>query len=95
MFVLTSLPAPGFAQNFALIIDGLRRAIAARMAKNPAARPVLRLLRAWLSRMAQKFAALAARAQAGKLRLPRLRRRNPGPPHPASDSPHCPENLPG
>jgi hypothetical protein len=67
-------PAPlGLAKTFGLIIDGLRRAAAARMAADPSVRPPLLLVHAWLGRLVQRFAALVARAEAGTLRPPRRR----------------------
>jgi hypothetical protein len=82
--LLVSAP-PALAQTFALIIGGLCRAAAARMAADQSVRPLLLLIHPWLGRLARKFAILAARVQAGALPPPRRRSarprcRPPGPP---------------
>jgi hypothetical protein len=71
--VLNPTAPPGLAKTFGLIIDGLRRAAAVRMAADPSVRPPLLLVHAWLGRLVQRFAALVARAEAGTLRPPRRR----------------------
>jgi hypothetical protein len=64
---------PGLAKAFGLIIEGLCRAAAVRMAADPSVRPPLLLVHAWLGRLVQRFAALVARAESGTLRPPRRR----------------------
>lgn len=58
--------------RLALIIDGLRRALAVRAGVNAAVAPIVLLLWNRLSRIVQRFAAIAARVGAGK---PPIRRR--------------------
>jgi hypothetical protein len=83
--VQTPPAPPGLAKTFGLIIDGLRRAAAVRMAADPSVRPPLLLVHAWLGRLVQRFTALVARAEAGTLRPPR--RRVPRPDGSPSKSP--------
>jgi hypothetical protein len=77
-------PAPTLADPFAAIIDGLCRAVAARAVCERGFVPVALVLWGWLRRIGARFAAIAAKARAGSLRLPMLRRRlarprSPGP----------------
>ena len=71
-----SPPDPrGPAGRFAVIIDGLCRAVAARAARDRAATALLVLVWGMLRRMAVRLATLAAQASAGT--LPRHRARAP------------------
>jgi hypothetical protein len=83
----TPAAPPGLAKTFGLIIDGLRRAAAVRMAADPSVRPSLLLVHAWLGRLVQRFAALVARVEAGTLRPPRRRTSPPRGVPPPDDSP--------
>ena len=77
-------PAP--AERFALIIDGLRRAVAARIAGRRLAGPLIILICTRLGRLAGRFARLAARVAAGTAapRRPASPRRPTARPRPAS-----------
>ncbi len=71
--------------RFACILGGLCRAIAARMAKNPATVPLLMLAWSTLRRRVTRFAALAEKAGAGTLRPSRTTTRSsPEPRAPAA-----------
>ncbi len=70
------------ADRFAGVIEGLRRAIAARGAGNWLAWPLLALLWGRLHRAALRFARLAALVHAGRLPPPRHRTRSPRPVQP-------------
>jgi hypothetical protein len=77
-------PAPlGLTQTMALIIGGLCEAVARRIAADRTAGPLIILTVDRLRHLLARFASLAARAEAGKLRPPRqgapLRRRTPPP----------------
>ncbi len=87
-------PRPIFtdlARRFALVIDGLCGATAARIAADRSAGPLLILIVGRLRRLAARFAALAARAQAGT--LPRLRRPESGRRPPRGRQPRLPEGF--
>ena len=87
-----ALLAPtGLADRFALIIDGLCRATAARIAVNRAMGPLIILIWRRLRRMASRFAALNARVRAGTLRAPRHRTTAPRKPRPPD---RLPDRLP-
>jgi hypothetical protein len=78
--LVPALPAP--ADRFALLIEGLCRALAARSAGGALAGSLIILIWGRLSRMAVRFSRLAARCHAGRL-PPRPVRRRParsGPP---------------
>ena len=86
---------PSLCDRFALIIGGLRQALAAHGGRHRAAGPPLGLLLILiynrLGRMAKRWAVLAARAQAGPLPPPRLRAAAPRPPRePQRTLPHRP-----
>ncbi len=80
LFVPTPPTFSGLAHRFSLVIDGLCRVTAARIATDRSAGPLLILIVGRLRRLAARFAALAARAQAGPLPPPRRRAARPGPP---------------
>ncbi len=82
LVLFMSIPpaAPGLADRFALIMGGLCRAAAARIAADRSAGPLLILIWGRLRRMTARFASLAARAQAGPLPPPRRRAAGPGAP---------------
>ena len=69
-------PPPSATDRFALVIEGLCQAVAARSAGGRMAGPVIILIWTRLRRAAARFAALAARVRAGTLPSPA-----PGPPH--------------
>jgi hypothetical protein len=98
----TASSAPGLAQTFWLIINGLREAVARRSAARHSETPVLVLVWGRLNRLAQRFAALVAHVEAGTLRPPRrgapLRRRAPPPeetPPPGEATPPREPSPPG
>jgi hypothetical protein len=94
MLMVSPTAPPGLAKTFGLIIDGLRRAAAVRMAADPSVRPPLLLVHAWLGRLVQRFAALVARAEAGTLRPPRRgRQRSPDKSPPGEKRPRWPQNF--
>ena len=88
------LPAPGpsLSQRLTLVVQALRAAIAAHAARDRAAVAVAWLVWPYLNRLAHRFAALAARVQAGKgvvapttrlraaAEVPRLQAPRPRPP---------------
>ncbi len=78
-------PPPAPADRFALIIDGLCRAVAAHAHRNALARPLLVLLFCRLRRMVVRLAGLAVRMRNGT--LPARRRPGAGSPRPASPRP--------
>jgi hypothetical protein len=78
--VQTPPAPPGLAETFRLIIGGLCEAVARRIAADRTAGPFILLIVARLRRIARRFAALAARVQAGKLKPPRHRTPKPRPP---------------
>jgi hypothetical protein len=86
MSVTAPCEPTGLSERFALVLDGLCRALAAHMAANRAAAPLLILLWSRLRRAASRFAALAARAAADPAPSPRPRtarpRTRPSPPYP-------------
>jgi hypothetical protein len=86
-------PPPGLAQTFGLIIGGLRRAIAARITTDRSLGPLISLICGQLERMANRFAALVARVEAGTLRPPRRRPARPTPPG-EGPLPERPPSLP-
>jgi hypothetical protein len=59
------------ADRFAATLDGLCRAVAARAAAERTFAPLALLLWGWLRRVAARFAATAARVEAGRLHPPR------------------------
>lgn len=69
--VSITAPAPAPADIFALIVGGLRGAVAARMARHPLELPLLMLLYLRLGRAIARFTALAERVGAGRLPPPR------------------------
>lgn len=78
---LTSSPTPNpLAQNFAAIVGGLKQALAAWSARNPAWAPLIVLLWNRLSGITRRFAAIAAHP-AARLRPPGRRRARPAPPY--------------
>ena len=60
-------PAPSLSQRLTLVVQALRAAIAAHAARDRAAVAVAWLVWPYLNRLAARFAALAARIQAGKV----------------------------
>jgi len=80
------------AARFALIIEALCRAIAARSARHRLAGPILLLLWSRLRRTAARFARLAARIDAG---LPPVARHRPAAPRPprVRPKPRLPEGF--
>ncbi len=80
--------ATDLAHTFGLIIEGLCQMLAGPTPDRPPAAPFL-LVWNWLRRTARRFAALAARVQAGTLSPPRRRTKNPDPnPGQDPDKPH-------
>ena len=85
-------PAPSLSQRLTLVVQALRAAIAAHAARDRAAVAVAWLVWPYLNRLAHRFAALAARVQAGKgvvapttrlraaAEVPRLQAPRPRPP---------------
>ena len=69
-------------ERFAAIIDLLCRTVAARIAGGRLAGPLILLIWRRLSRMGVRFAAIAARHEAGTLPAPRRRPRAPRPARP-------------
>ncbi len=74
--------SPALADRFASLVEGLRRAIAARGAGLGLALPLMLLLWSRLRRTAERFARLAAKVHAGTLPPPRRRLRSPRPARP-------------
>ncbi len=74
--------SPALADRFAHLVEGLRRAIAARGAGIGLAVPLMLLLWSRLRRTAERFARLAAKVHAGTLPPPRRRLRSPRPARP-------------
>ncbi len=70
------------ADRFAGVLDGLRRAIAARGAGTWLALPLMLLLWSRLRRTAERFARLTAKVHAGTLKPPCRRLRSPRPARP-------------
>ena len=87
-----SAAAPSdLAGRFGFIIDELRHRLAFRAAKDRAFAPLLLILWNRLSRVIARFAAIAARQQAGTLRKPQQPRRprgTPATPPPRDPLPH-------
>ncbi len=77
-----TLPEPSLSDLFALILRGVCRVAAARLARNRAATPVLLLLWSRLQRAIGRFARLAAAVEAGTLQPPRPRQPHPTLPGP-------------
>jgi hypothetical protein len=75
MFVVIALPAPGLAQTFALVIAGLCRATASRIAVDRFAGPLLVRIFIRLHRLSARLTSLVTQIQAGKLPQPRPSRR--------------------
>ena len=71
--VLPDLPT--LPRRLGLILDGLRRVLAARAAKDPALAVLVLILWNRLSRIQARVTAIVARQQAGRLRPPATRRR--------------------
>jgi hypothetical protein len=65
MFVPLALPAPGLAQTFALVIAGLCRTTASRIAIDRDAGPLLIRIFSRLHRLAARLKSLVARIEAG------------------------------
>ncbi len=74
--------SPALADRFAHLVEGLRRAIAARGMGLGLAVPLMLLLWSRLRRTAERFARLAAKVHAGTLPPPRRRLRSPRPARP-------------
>ncbi len=74
--------SPALADRFAHLVEGLRRAIAARGVGLGLALPLMLLLWSRLRRTAERFARLAAKVRAGTLPPPRRRLRSPRPARP-------------
>ena len=74
--------SPALADRFAHLVEGLRRAIAARGVGLGLAVPLMLLLWSRLRRTAERFARLAAKVHAGTLPPPRRRLRSPRPARP-------------
>ena len=74
--------SPALADRFAHLVEGLRRAIAARGAGLGLALPLMLLLWSRLRRTAERFARLAAKVHAGTLPPPRRRLRSARPVRP-------------
>jgi hypothetical protein len=72
---LTIPQPPTVGAPFAVILDGLCRAVAERAVVERGFAPVAILLWGWLRRVSARFSALAARAAAGPVRLRPLRPR--------------------
>jgi len=84
------LAPTGLSDRFALVIDGLCRATAARIAVNRAMGPLIILIWQRLRRIAARFASLNARVRAGTLRAPRHRTAAPRKPRSRN---RLPENF--
>ncbi len=67
------IPTSSAAALFAQIIEGLRHTVPKFIAKDRNAGPLIMLIWSHLGRLGQRFAALAARAEAGTLSAPRRR----------------------
>ncbi len=84
---------PDLSQRLALIIEALRRIIAARAGRDRAAVPIVLLVWPYLHRLAARFEALARRVRAGGrvVATPRTRPASLAPPSPAPHSlaPRC------
>jgi hypothetical protein len=89
--MLTTASAP--ADDVALLIEGLCRAIAARGAARGLAGPFIILVWSRLRRMAGRVSRLAARFRAGNLPAPRARRRRPRPAAPPDPSKRLPRGF--
>lgn len=68
-YVSIPIPTSFAAGQFAQILAGLRHTVAKYIARDRNAGPTIILICNYLSRLAARFAALAARAQAGTLRV--------------------------
>ncbi len=68
------IPTSTAAGVFAQIIEGLRHTVPKFIAKDRNAGPLIILIWSHLGRLARRFASIAARAEAGTLPAPRLRR---------------------
>ena len=79
--------SPALADRFARLVEGLRRAIAARGVGLGLALPLMLLLWSRLRRTAERFARLAEKVRAGTLPPPRRRRRSPRPVQPQPPQP--------
>src|SRR5271170_1118584 len=80
MMFAPRLPAnPSLTDRFACLIGGLQHVVAAYIAKDRTAGPLIRLLWGRLSRIQQRFARLVERAKAGPLPLPPPRQRTMSP----------------
>src|SRR5271155_1466097 len=76
MFAPRLPPNPSLTDRFACLIGGLQHVVAAYIAKDRTAGPLILLLCGRLSRIRQRFAALVERAKAGPLPPPRQRTRS-------------------
>ncbi len=85
-FVPGAVTAPELSQRLTLIVDLLRRHLAAHASRDRAFGPLLLILWNRLSRTLARVAAIAQRHHAGTLRKPRTRSRRPAP-APASGDP--------
>ena len=72
MFMAVALPTPDLARTLSVIIDGLCRATAARIADDRFAGPILILIVGRLRRLGARFASLAARVEARRLAVRRV-----------------------
>ena len=87
-------PAPSLSQRLTLVVQALRAAIAAHAARDRATVAVAWLVWPYLNRLAQRFAALAARVQAGKVAVaPRATRPRAAPETPRSRPPGLPQGF--
>ena len=89
---MSAVPHRAPAERFALIIDLLRRAVAARNIEGGFARPLIALVWGHLGRLGIRFARLAARIAAGRAAI--RRRATPRPAAAASARPKPPLRLP-
>jgi hypothetical protein len=87
LFVVQHPSTQPMPVRFALIIEGLCRATAARISADRTSGPLILLIVARLRHLLARFTKLAARAQAGKLRPPRQRTVRPRAAPPPGDPP--------
>lgn len=95
MFVAYPTTPPGLPDRLGLVLDGLRRVLAAHAAKDRALAALVLILWSRLGRLQARVAAIVARQQAGTLRKPAKasQRRTPPssrPPSPRPPSPRLP-----
>jgi HAMP domain-containing protein len=85
---------PSLADLFALIVNGVCRVAAAKLAANRAATPLLLVLWSRLQRAIARFARLAAHVDNGTLAPPRPGQPRPGRPRPGRPRPSRPRPEP-